>query len=226
MRRVCLLIVATCAVVATLTGVAAAHVQVLPATVAPGDPTLFTVLVPNERDDPTVQVDLQIPPGVIPFGFEATPGWERSETTKPDGSLDVVTWAGSLPAGEFVRFSFLASPPDEEGTIQWPAVQTYGDGTKVRWIGDEGSEEPAAVTVVSAGAASQNAGGEGATSTGPAQSEAAPSPDDSSSSADDSSSSADDGSSNTLAIVALAVGGAGLVAGLAALVLARRSRMP
>jgi uncharacterized protein YcnI len=193
-----------------------AHVQVLPATVAPGDPTLFTVLVPNERDDPTVQVDLQVPAGVIPFGFEETPGWERSETTKPDGSLDVVSWKGSLPPGGFVRFSFLASPPEEEGTIAWPAVQTYADGTKVRWIGGKGSEEPAAVTRVSAAAASQNAGGEGATppepeQSEPAQSEAAP--------------ASDGGSSDTLAIVALAVGCAGLVAGLAALVLARRSRI-
>jgi uncharacterized protein YcnI len=219
MRRLGLLVFAIGTVVATLTGVAAAHVQVLPATVAPGDPTLFTVLVPNERDDPTVQVDLQIPPGVIPFGFEATPGWERSETTKPDGSLDVVTWAGSLPAGEFVRFSFLASPPDEEGTIQWPAVQTYGDGTKVRWIGDEGSEQPAAVTVVSARAAPQNAGGEGgAAPTGPPATtdgaEAAP-----------SEVAADSGSS-ALELVAVALGGAALVAALAALLVARGRRMP
>jgi uncharacterized protein YcnI len=217
MRRVCLLIGATCTVAAALTGAAAAHVQVLPATVAPGDPTLFTVLVPNERDDQTVQVDLQVPPGVLPFGFEATPGWERSETTKPDGSLDVVTWRGSLPAGEFVRFSFLASPPGEEGTIQWPAVQTYADGTKVRWIGDEGSEEPAAVTVVSAGAASQNAGGEGGgAATGPAtttgSAEAAP-----------SEATAESGSS-TLELVAVALGGAALVAALVALVSTRRRR--
>ena len=207
MRRAAL-VLAAAVVAAVLAGTAAAHVQVLPATVAPGDPTLFTVLVPNERDVPTVQVDLRMPAGVIPFGFEETSGWERTETTKPDGSLDVVSWKGSLPPGEFVRFSFLASPPEEEGTILWPAVQTYADGTKVRWIGDEGSEEPAAVTRVSSGADPQNAGGEGGAATQPAQTEAAP--------------SSSDGSSDTLAIVALALGGAGIVAGLVALVLARR----
>jgi uncharacterized protein YcnI len=209
MRRGPLVLVAAIAGV-LLTGAAAAHVQVLPAVVAPGDPTLFTVLVPNESDNPTVQVDLQVPAEVIPFGFEETPGWERSETAKPDGSLDVVTWKGSLPPGEFVRFSFLASPPEQEGTIEWPAVQTYADGSKVRWIGDEGSEEPAAVTAVSASAAAQNAGGEGeATATGSSTTaEAAP--------------SSDGGSDDTLAIVALAVGGAALVLGLAAVVLARR----
>jgi uncharacterized protein YcnI len=144
-----------------LAGAGGAHIQVLPATAAPGDPTLFTVLVPNEADNPTAQIDLKIPDGVIPFSFEETPGWTRSEQLTENGALDVVTWQGSLPAGEFVRFWFLARTPDQPGEIAWPAVQRYSDGTVVRWIGAPGSEEPAAVTVISADATRQNAGGEG-----------------------------------------------------------------
>jgi hypothetical protein len=93
-------------------------------------------------------------------------------------------------------------------------VQTYADGTTVRWIGDEGSETPAAVTVVSTSAAPQNAGGEGAATTA-AQGEtqdAAPSVPESES---------DDGTS-ILEILAIALGGAGLVVAVVALALTRR----
>ena len=148
-----------------------AHVQVQPALVAPADPVIFTVVVPNERDVATVEVELQIPEGVIPFAFEETPGWKRSERLAADQSLDVVAWRGSLPPGSFVRFSFLAGTPDKPGEITWPTVQTYADGVSARWIGPPDSEEPAAVTVVSADAARQNAGGEGG---GASQPEATP----------------------------------------------------
>jgi len=149
------------AAAAVLPAAAAAHIQISPRVAAPGDPTLFTLLVPNESDNPTVQVDLEIPEGVIAFSFEETAGWTRSEQFAENGALDVVTWKGSLPAGEFVRFSLLARTPEEPGDVAWPAVQHYADGTAVRWIGPPGSEEPAAVTAVSPDAPRQNAGGEG-----------------------------------------------------------------
>ena len=139
----------------------AAHVQVSPGVAAPGDPTLFTLLVPNESDNPTVRVNLAIPDGVIPFSFEETAGWTRSEQLADDGSLDMVTWTGSLPAGGFVRFSLLARTPDEARDVAWPTLQHYADGTVVRWIGPPGSDEPAAVTTISPDAPRQNAGGEG-----------------------------------------------------------------
>ncbi len=44
--------------------------------------------------------------------------------------------------------------------MSWKAIQTYSDGTSVRWVGPPESEEPAAVTVVDADAPLQNAGGE------------------------------------------------------------------
>jgi uncharacterized protein YcnI len=169
MRRLAVSVLASVAAI-VLPAAAAAHVQISPTLAAPGDPTLFTLLVPNESDVATVQVDVKIPAGVIPFSFEEIPGWRREEQRTDSGALDVVTWKGSLPAGAFVRFSFLARTPDESGEIAWPAVQRYADGSVVRWIGAVGSEEPAAVTTISADAPRQNAGGEGAESpsTGPA----------------------------------------------------------
>jgi len=140
---------------------ASAHVQVTPAQVAPGDAATFTVLVPNERDVPTTRVALQIPDGVIPFAFEETPGWERTEQQAADGSLESVTWTGSLPVGSFVRFAFLASSPEAEGTLTFPAVQTYEDGQEAAWIGPPDSDQPAPTVEVTSAAPSANAGGEG-----------------------------------------------------------------
>lgn len=141
-------------------GAAAAHIQVTPTRVAPNDPVEFQLLVPNERDNATTQVRMQVPPGVLAFSFADVPGWKR--TTKPaaDGSIGEVMWTGSLAPESFARFSFLASTPDSPGTLSWKALQTYADGTIVKWIGAKGTDEPAAVTTVSADAPHQNAGGE------------------------------------------------------------------
>ena len=61
---------------------ASAHVEVVPTTAAPDDAVLFEVRVPNERDQSTVKVELQVPPNVIPFSYEDTPGWTRTLTKK------------------------------------------------------------------------------------------------------------------------------------------------
>lgn len=148
---------------------ALAHVQVLPARVAPSDPVLFTVLVPNESDEPTTTVELRFPDGVVPFSFEPVAGWERSEKRAANGALQGVVWRGSLPVGSFVRFAFLAATPERPGELRWRALQTYADGTVVRWIGPPGSDEPAAVTVVAEDAPRQNAGGESAPNEPPAE---------------------------------------------------------
>ena len=139
---------------------AAAHVQVRPALAAPGDPVLFQVIVPGERDAKTVEVSLQIPKDVLPFSWEDTPGWERTVKEAADGSIDTVTWRGELAEDGFARFSFLASTPEQEGEISWKSLQTYDDGTVARWIGAPDSENPAAVTRISASAPRENAGGE------------------------------------------------------------------
>lgn len=147
---------------AALAAPAQGHVQVRPALVAPGDPVLFEVIVPGERDAKTVEVTLQVPKDVLPFSFEDPPGWERTVEEADDGSLAAIRWRGEQAEDGFTRFAFLASTPEQEGEIQWKALQTYDDGHVARWIGAPGSDNPAAVTTVSASAPRQNAGGEGA----------------------------------------------------------------
>jgi uncharacterized protein YcnI len=158
-RRALLLAAAVALVAAPA---ASAHVQVRPALAAPGDPVLFQVIVPNEKDAKTVEVTLQIPKDVLPFSFEEPEGWTRENQEGSDGSLESVTWKGELAEDGFARFSFLASTPEQEGEIVWKALQTYDDESVSRWIGAPDSDNPAAVTTISADAPRENAGGEGA----------------------------------------------------------------
>ena len=190
---------------------AGAHVQMTPAEVAPGDPVEFELLVPGETDAHTIEVALRIPDGVLPFSFERVPGWHRQLDKRADGSISVVRWHGELARDGFARFAFLASTPDREGEISWKAIQRYDDGSESAWIGPPGSDQPAAVTRVSADAAPQNAGGEGGTARAAATTDPRPAAEQPS-----------DGS-DTLALV---LGGAGLLLGAAALVVALRRGRP
>jgi uncharacterized protein YcnI len=141
---------------------ASAHIQVRPGLAAPGDPVLFQVIVPNEKDAHTTEVVLQIPKDVLPFSFQDPAGWERTNKLGSDGSVETVTWKGELAEDGFAEFQFLASTPEQEGEIVWKALQAYDDGSTARWIGEPDSDNPAAVTKVTKSAARQNAGGEGA----------------------------------------------------------------
>jgi uncharacterized protein YcnI len=194
-----------------------AHVQVTPAAAAPGDPVLWEVLVPGEKEARTTEVALQIPRGVLPFSWEDAPGWERELEMADDGSVEVVRWRGRLAPDGFVRFAFLASAPEQEGEISWKAVQRYDDGSESAWIEPPDGEFPAAVTEISASAQRQNAGGEGAGDEAPsAEAQATPAPADPAAATDD-----DGDGSSTLAIV---LGAAGALLGAVALAVALQRR--
>jgi uncharacterized protein YcnI len=142
---------------------ALAHVQVQPTAVAPTDSVMFTVIVPGETGEPTTKVELQLPPNLLPFAFEDPPGWKRKIVPGDDPlSLGNVVWTGHLAPDGFAQFRFLAGTPEEEGELVWKTIQTYADGTVVRWVGGPDAEEPAAITQVTEDAPRQNAGGESA----------------------------------------------------------------
>jgi uncharacterized protein YcnI len=197
---------------------AQAHIQVTPAAAAPGDPVQFELLVPGEREARTTEVSLQIPKGVLPFSFEDRPGWRRTLETAADGSVGVVRWRGRLASDGFVRFAFLAATPEQEGELAWKAVQRYDDGEEAAWIGPPDSDNPAAVTTISADAPRQNAGGEGAGASAPAAATDAATP-----AAPGPAPAADDtgDGEGTLGIV---LGAGGLLLGAAALAVALRRR--
>jgi uncharacterized protein YcnI len=160
-RRLLALVAGLVAAAALPADAALAHIQVRPATAAPGDPVLWTVLVPAEEEDVgTSKVEVAVPAGVLPFSFEDVAGWKRKNNLNPDGSIKSITWTGKSAGDGLATFRFLASTPEKPGPISWKALQTYEDGKIVRWIGAPGSENPASVTVVSASAPRENAGGE------------------------------------------------------------------
>jgi len=206
-----------------------AHVTVQPSTAPAGGFTRLDVRVPNERDDEgTVKVDVKLPPGILNASYEPVPGWRvkvtREKLAKPikvDG-FDVteqvgrIIWTGDgkqgvIAPGQFQDFGLsLAMPKGKPGSkLTFKALQTYQGGEIVRWIGPEDSDEPAPTVTLTAAAAG---GGHGAPA---GTSAAATAP---------ASAAEEDEGTDGLTIVALVVGGLGLLAGLGGLLAARRAR--
>jgi uncharacterized protein len=131
-----------------------------------------------------------------------------------------ITWTADsdedgIPPGAFQDFGLSFRVPGEAGdTLEFKALQTYAGGEVVRWIGAEGSDNPAAVVTVV-----EPSGSDAASHGGGASEEATPAATNAAAAATTS----DDDGGNGLAIVALIVGALGLVAGAAGLVAARRA---
>jgi uncharacterized protein YcnI/catechol 2,3-dioxygenase-like lactoylglutathione lyase family enzyme len=193
---------------------AGAHVRLLPEEVEAGTYSVLHVNVPNESSESTVtKVVVEFPPGFGYALYQPVAGWSGKVTvTKAaksviDGRVTParvarVTWTAQVPGAEikpqqFEDFPVAVQIPEEVGTrLTFKALQTYGDGTVVRWVGAPTSRAPAPqVLVTDAGAGQDAAVGEDATS-------------------EESSGGGGDG----LAIAALIAGILGLLAGVAALV--------
>ena len=130
---------------------AAAHVKVY---VEPGWTqapacgfSTFIVQMPNERPDPTLRLELDIPPTVTVFAAQPVPGWTAAfATTK--GRVSGITWSGQLNPREFQQFAFLAGTPQTPGTLSWNAHQTYQNGEVVNWTGAPNSDTPHSQTTI------------------------------------------------------------------------------
>lgn len=216
--------IAIAATVGTLAfpAAAGAHVTLQPSEVPAGGFTRLDVRVPTERPDAsTTKVEVQFPPGFTTVSTEPVPGWTakvaRVKLAKPQVNdegekitdrVDTVTWTaaggqGGIGPGQFQDFGLSVAVPDKAGSsLTFKAVQTYSSGEVVRWIGPPDSEEPAPQVKLTA------AEGEGGGTAPAAQQEPASGGDD-------------DGGSDTLSIIALIVGAAGLAAGIAALLRGR-----
>ena len=208
---------------------AQAHVTVQPTSVPAGAETVLSVRVPNERDDAaTVKVDVKLPPGFVSASWEAVPGWSvravKQKLSKPvqtdDGPIDEqvgeIVWTAAdrkagIQPGEFRDFPLSVVIPGKAGqTLTFKALQTYSNGSVVRWIGAPGADEPAPrVELTSPTSAAADPGTRRRANPGPAPAAAA---------------SSDSGSSDTLSIVALIVGVVGLLVAGVAVAMARGSR--
>jgi uncharacterized protein YcnI len=131
--------------------IANAHVTVQPKAVKAGGYERYVVRVPNEKNTPTLRVEIRFPAGLRVTSFQDVPGWKLEVLTDSAKRVTGAVWTGTLPPQRFVEFPFVAANPKEATKLVWPAFQTYADGERVEWTGAEGTKTPASVTTISAG---------------------------------------------------------------------------
>jgi len=143
-----ILVSLTLAAVVAMAVPAAAHVTVQPGEAETGGFTKLTFRTPNERDDAgTVKLEVFFPEDQPLENASVRPleGWEAT-IERTDEGVSKITWeGGTIEPGQFQEFEVSVGPlPSEEGTMVFPAIQTYSSGEVVRWIEEpvEGGEEP------------------------------------------------------------------------------------
>jgi uncharacterized protein YcnI len=117
---------------------ASAHVRATADNPVPGSYSVVTLKVPNESEKGAFTTQLSVTlPNVASASTEAMPGW----TTKLDrdaaaGTVRSITWTAApgtgIPADQFALFRISVKLPDTP-TVSLPAIQTYSDGTVVKW---------------------------------------------------------------------------------------------
>jgi uncharacterized protein YcnI len=225
-----------------LTATAAqAHISLHPNTIPAGAFATLDVRVPGEQEGAHVtKVDTLFPAGFTGVDYESVAGWsakvietklaspvkEDGETIDTQVSQIVWTWTGpdgKVNNGQFINFPLsLAIPESASGkALEFRTVQTYSNGQIVHWIEPSlTAEHPSPrINVTAKGGEIEEVAGDEA---GPEAGQTGSSPSTPASSAPAAKSSS--GASKGLAITALILGALGLLAGVAALIAARRSR--
>lgn len=218
-------------------GVAQAHVTVNPDQATQGGYTRIAFRVPTESDTAsTTKLDVFLPTDqpVASVSTMPVPGWTVQVTTSKlatpltddDGNkiteaVSQLTWTAAPDAvikpGQFQEFPVSLGPLPKTGQLVFKVVQTYSDGSVVRWIdlptpGGAEPEHPAPVlTLTAAGGAAA------APSAGTAPSAAA---------APSAPTAASNAVPLTFAVIGAVLGLAGLVLGALALARARRAPAP
>lgn len=130
-----------------------AHVTVnAPGATRGGSDQEITFRVPVEKNVATVGLEVALPTDtpIASVLVEPVPGWTHTETiaklAKPivtdDGKITTavsrITWKAQpghgLEPGEFGSFTIIAGQLPDTSSLTLPALQTYADGSVVRWI--------------------------------------------------------------------------------------------
>ncbi|MFJ8580033.1 YcnI family protein [Micromonospora sp. NPDC093277] len=144
-------------------GVAAAHVTVNPREATQGGYAKLAFRVPNERDDAgTTKLEVALPADTPVASVSVRPmaGWTvQVDKTKLATPIEMhgsqvteapskITWtadgtANAIKPGQFQEFEISVGPLPEADTMIFKALQTYSSGEIVRWIDEpstDGSE--------------------------------------------------------------------------------------
>jgi len=127
--------------------IAFAHAVVFPKTSTPGAYEKYVLRVPNERDVPTLRVELHFPTGLRVVSFADVPGWKLQVLTDSAQRITGAVWTGVLPKERFAEFPFVAVNPKDSTSLAWPTYQTYANGERVEWTSpDTAAKTPASTT--------------------------------------------------------------------------------
>jgi Domain of unkown function (DUF1775) len=125
---------------------AAAHVEVLPDTVAPGADQELTIEVPNERDLATTRVSVTFPRGLSVYSLGRSAGWRQRPVLSADGRLHGVVYSGGRIAPRHYETFHVLAVGTRPGVFAWSVRQAYADGKVKPWTGtperDSASEAP------------------------------------------------------------------------------------
>jgi uncharacterized protein YcnI len=123
-----------------------AHVVVTPRESGAAAEQIYTVNVPNEMSVPSVTLELEIPAGLHVMQIATGEGFIFD--VKKDGDRIVsITWKQEIKPKETRRYTFTAHNP-ESGALPWKAHQMFADGSKIDWVGERGTRQPASVTTI------------------------------------------------------------------------------
>jgi uncharacterized protein YcnI len=115
-----------------------AHIRIIPASAPHRSTLVLAFRVPDERGSmPTTRVDVQFPQDrpIASARVEPTPGW-TSRVVMNGGHVDTVSWssAGSAQPRVKILRVFAGPLPARGAVLYFKTLQTYADGTAVRWI--------------------------------------------------------------------------------------------
>ncbi|MEO3801460.1 YcnI family protein [Nonomuraea sp. B1E8] len=226
-RRAATVLAAATALTAGLALPALAHVTVQPGTAEQGSFTKVAFRVPNERDDAsTTRIEVSFPTD-HPLAFvsvKPVPGWDvkvtegklpapvKTEYGDLEEAVTKVVWSGgTIEPGQFQEFEVsMGQLPTGTDSLMFPTKQTYSGGEVVDWSeapkadGTE-AEHPAPLLKL------VPAAGDGAASASPSAAASTAGAAATPSVAPVAAASSSDGTARLL-------GGAGLVAGVAGVV--------
>jgi uncharacterized protein YcnI len=208
-------------------GAASAHVTVNPDTSMQGGFPRIAFRVPNESDTASttkLDVFLDMAHPVPSVSIMPVPGWTAKTVTSKlatpltndDGdqvteAVSEIAWTADSPAsaikpGEFNEFPVSLGPLPDVPSLTFKVLQTYSDGSVVRWIdptpaGGPEPEHPAPVLTLAAAGSSDSSGPTVSSATGAVTA---------------TSSGGSNGGAMTLAIIGALLGLVGAVLGGAA----------